>query len=135
MAGGGGGGKSGGGYENFLMDREWARKYITCGHNSTSSHLFYCETFKCHNHFKCPDSYCIPERHVCDGIWDCPHNDDERSCSNIVCHGLFWCPHERLCLSDRDICDGVVHCRQTKDDELLCDATSCPKEFLNMISL
>ena len=32
-------------------------------------HLQDCETKSCLWIFKCPDSYCIPYRHICDGKW------------------------------------------------------------------
>ena len=65
---------------------------------------------------------------MCDGILDCPHDEDETGCLNSLCSGLLWCPVEKLCVSYRDTCDGIVHCVYTKDDELLCDITSCPVE-------
>ncbi len=56
-------------------------------YNSTSLHLFYCDKFACPSHFKCPRTYCIPIRHVCDGEADCPDGDDEGNCTN------YSCPH------------------------------------------
>lgn len=33
------------------------------------------------NYFKCRNSYCIPEMHVCNGFTDCPNAEDEYACS------------------------------------------------------
>ena len=80
-----------------------------------------CDKFACPSHFKCPKTYCIPVRHLCDGETDCPDGDDEAKCKNYLCPGFFYCPVERLCLSFIDVCDGYKHCLETGDDELLCD--------------
>ncbi len=93
---------------------------------SSSIHLFYCHDFECPMHYKCPDSYCIPVRHSCDGRQDCPYGHDELSCSGRnVCTNMYWCPVEGLCLSPIDICDDRCHCNVTCDDERLCDKPTC----------
>ena len=80
-------------------------------------------------YLKCLDSYCIPRRHVCDGLLDCPAGHDEDNCHKpLRCIGLFWCPVEELCLSHRDICDGLIHCPKSNADELLCDVGNCPED-------
>ncbi len=90
-------------------------------------HLFYCEEFECPSHFKCPESYCIPVRHLCDSEQDCPFGEDEEGCLEFRCEGLFWCAIEKRCLSFIDVCDGVIHCPLTNEDESLCDIkTMCP---------
>ena len=90
-------------------------------------HLYYCKEFECPSHFKCPESYCIPIRHICDSEQDCPFGEDEENCSILTCSGLFWCPVDKLCLSHIEICDGIIHCPLTKEDELFCNMNSCPK--------
>lgn len=57
---------------------------------------------------KCPGSYCIPVRFVCDGETQCPGKQDEEDCGKLhvyltlfVC--LFLC-HFQLFLS----CNGTV---------------------------
>ena len=91
-------------------------------------HLFYCDDFQCPSHFKCSDSYCIPVRHMCDGIQDCPYGEEEIQCNGHNCVGYFWCPVESLCLGFIDVCDGQVHCSLSHDDELLCNTISCPAQ-------
>ncbi len=90
--------------------------------------------FKCPSHFKCDDSYCVPIRHRCDTIWDCPYGEDENDCIDFKCTGLFFCPFEQKCLSYIDVCDNKADCKETKIDEhpYLCDdkgsIKSCPDE-------
>ena len=67
-------------------------------------------------------------KHVCDAKWDCPHGEDEDSCQEFHCSGLFWCPIEMYCLSFLDICDGKVDCEQTAIDEQFCNMAPCPKK-------
>ncbi len=97
--------------------------------------LAICKTITCKNgyhlpiitnYFKCPDSYCIPVRHRCDSVLDCPYGEDEKTCSQFTCKGHFWCPRDEKCLSFIDICDGTVHCLLTGEDEFQCDIKPCP---------
>ena len=78
------------------------------------------------SYFKCPDSYCIPVRHRCDSVLDCPFGEDEKTCSQFTCKGHFWCPLDKKCLSFIDICDGTMHCLLTGEDEFQCDIRTCP---------
>ncbi len=95
--------------------------------DSASLHLFYCEHFQCPSYYKCPDSYCVPVRHLCDGIRNCPYGEDEALCGEEkTCAGLFRCLGEDLCLALVDICDNRCHCKLTCDDERLCDEPFCP---------
>ena len=32
---------------------------------------------------KCPGSYCIPLHKICNGIWDCPAQEDEQNCGRL----------------------------------------------------
>ncbi len=85
-------------------------------------------TMQCPSHFKCPESYCIPVRHLCDSEQDCPFGEDEESCSEFRCQGYFWCAIDKRCLSFIDVCDGIIHCPLTEEDESLCDIViSCPQ--------
>ncbi len=54
------------------------------------------KTFQCPSHFKCTGSYCIPIRHMCDAIQDCPYGEDETHCSQHNCSGFFLCILEFL---------------------------------------
>ena len=89
-------------------------------------HLRHCKTFECPGMFKCTNSYCIPNRKVCDGIQDCPQNDDEISCEFHKCPGKFHCKGETYCIDQAEVCDGIVHCKKYQDDEKLCNLLTCP---------
>ena len=49
-----------------------------------ASHLEFCDNVVCTASFKCPGSYCIPYRKVCDGIKDCSYGEDETICDSIT---------------------------------------------------
>ena len=78
--------------------------------------------------FKCPGTYCIPTRMLCDGSPDCPDSDDERMCLDFQCVGLLRCRGDQICVHPVDICDGIVHCLLSADDEHLCEIQHCPPE-------
>ncbi|XP_053374337.1 uncharacterized protein LOC128546941 [Mercenaria mercenaria] len=47
----------------------------------SGSHLQNCKYHECaEGTVKCPDSYCIPLRFVCDGVEQCPNAEDEYEC-------------------------------------------------------
>ncbi|XP_045167449.2 uncharacterized protein LOC123530741 [Mercenaria mercenaria] len=47
----------------------------------SGSHLHDCDSFVCpKGTVKCPESYCIPLRFVCDGEEQCPNAEDEHGC-------------------------------------------------------
>ena len=76
--------------------------------------------------FKCPGTYCIPTRMLCDDNPDCPDSDDERMCVEFQCAGLLKCRGDQICVHPVDICDGIVHCLLSADDEHLCEIQHCP---------
>lgn len=46
--------------------------------------LLHTEHFKCPaNTVKCPNSFCIPLKFVCDGKMQCPDGQDEADCGKI----------------------------------------------------
>ena len=97
------------------------------------SHLKNCKSFHCSNKYKCPDSYCIPYRNVCNGKWDCPNGEDEKNiCSKIECPGYFHCQGLNTCLHPSEICDGKVDCKNSYgDDEIFCiNDYKCPAECI-----
>ena len=94
-------------------------------HCSDSSHLFRCEAYGCLQAFKCPLSYCVPIRQVCDGTSDCFSREDEENCHQLDCTGLFQCRGSTRCLPPWDICDGTLHCKDFLDDEIYC--APCPQ--------
>ncbi len=116
----------------FRVDKH--SKLIPC---RTGVHLEDCKLFECSRKFKCPDHYCMPWIHVCDGRWDCPSGSDEHICRNTtVCTNQFKCTgsERSVCISLDDVCDVKPDCPQS-DDELLCDLSSvrCPSECLCLL--
>ena len=91
-------------------------------------HLKDCRDHECPGMVKCPNSYCIPHRKMCDGVWDCIGGFDESNCNNYTCPGLFRCKGETRCLDQYEICDGVVQCPDSREDEKYChyDKSPCP---------
>ncbi|XP_060605195.1 low-density lipoprotein receptor-related protein 2-like, partial [Ruditapes philippinarum] len=48
----------------------------------SGDHLQNCEKFLCpENTVKCPGSYCIEQRFLCDGHKECPGGEDEQDCT------------------------------------------------------
>ncbi len=91
-------------------------------------HLTACETHNCKNkYFKCPESYCLPWRYVCNGKWDCPGGLEEINCNRPSCPGFFKCHKSSICLPTQDLCDDFNDC-QDGDDEFFCGYSlkECP---------
>ena len=82
------------------------------------AHLFTCEDIEYTNTFKCPRSYCIPLRMVCDGVDDCLEGQDEFRCDNYTCPGYLKCHGVAYCVHLWEICDGFPK-RPTADNETL----------------
>ena len=95
-------------------------------HCRDASHLFNCEWIECTNTVKCPSSYCIPIRKVCNGIKDCINGEDELDCKNNICPGHLKCSGTQFCIHPREVCDGIPHCPNS-DDEMMCDVKECPE--------
>ena len=89
-------------------------------------HLKWCASVQCPTLFKCPGSYCIPLRRICDGRIDCPHREDEKDCDVLSCPGMLRCRDDDLCLHPLEVCDGVVNCPLSGDDERHCPPFICP---------
>ncbi|KAL8579553.1 hypothetical protein ACOMHN_025506 [Nucella lapillus] len=76
-------------------------------------------------HVQCPGLvYCLPVFVRCNGVLDCPHQEDEADCQTYTCPGLYRCHQSRVCVHPSQVCDGVYQCPQ-RDDELFCSAP-CP---------
>lgn len=114
----------------------WYRKEDKCNFNRylngivtmcrNGKHLMNCTTHSCDKRFKCFQSYCIPWNYVCDDIVDCPHGDDEMSCTdNRRCPAMYRCHGSRICIHIISICDYVKDCPQS-DDETNCEIPACP---------
>ena len=84
----------------------------------------FCHNIECRKHYKCPHSYCIPSRKVCDGVIDCALGDDEAQCEVYKCLGHMRCHGVMYCVPPHEICDGISHCPQ-QDDEKFCQ--TCPQ--------
>ena len=82
-----------------------------------------CRYVECSKQYKCPNSYCIPVRKVCDGITDCPIGDDELHCNAYKCPGHLKCFGVSYCVPPHEICDGISHC-PLQEDEKHCQ--TCP---------
>ena len=91
------------------------------------AHLANCEKIGCPTHFKCPASYCVPARRICDGVSDCPYGDDEHGCSNqhLSCPGYFKCK-SGACLDMTEVCNGHADCAGG-EDEMFCYTAKCPE--------
>ena len=77
-------------------------------------------------HFQCPPrGYCLPVFVRCNGVKDCPGQEDEARCRFFTCPGFYRCLNSKVCLHPDHVCDGVFHCLK-RDDELFCDLR-CPQ--------
>ena len=94
-------------------------------HCRSGAHLLNCRYMNCTNMFKCPRSYCIPLRYVCDGKHDCYDGEDENNCHNNICPGYLKCREVEYCIHPTEVCDGHPHCPH-EDDEEFCDFLGCP---------
>ncbi|XP_033756241.1 uncharacterized protein LOC117338985 [Pecten maximus] len=90
------------------------------------THLENCGEFECpDNYIKCPGSFCLHQRFVCDGRSHCPNQEDELACDRIMCNGHYKCRMTYQCIPFSQLCDGVRQCRRG-DDELNC-SPKCPE--------
>ena len=119
--------------EHYIPENKWCvyehldnfKEPLYC---PLAQHLKNCSKIKCNGYFKCPNSYCIPNKYVCDDTWDCPRGHDEQICHNINCSGSFHCQKQTVCISLKRICDGVPDCF-LGDDEIFCQVL-CPPQCL-----
>ena len=125
---------------DMLMCRTKLQCYsssVICHYEHSNGVMAYCEDgshigrgslcryIECGKHYKCPHSYCIPTRKVCDGVSDCALGDDEVECEEYKCPGHMKCPGVAYCVPPHEICDGISHCPQ-QEDEKYCQ--TCPKD-------
>ncbi len=110
-------------HDYCVYDLDNTGRLKTC---TNAAHLQSCVSFPCSNAYKCPGSYCIPHRRVCDGIKDCADGSDEESCLQYSCVGMLKCKDTSFCIHPIEMCDGVSQCPYG-EDEVLCDIQSCPE--------
>ncbi|XP_074645996.1 uncharacterized protein LOC141902250 [Tubulanus polymorphus] len=90
-----------------------------------ANHLINCRNFSCPpGYYKCPNSYCIPVRMVCDRMLDCPYGQDEQKCGEFVCPNYYKCNTGENCVTIGDRCNGRRDCSEG-DDEFFCHSF-CP---------
>ena len=112
----------------FVINYLCVYDHDTFGHIShcrDGAHLLNCRYIKCTNMFKCPRSYCVQLRKVCDGMYDCYDGEDENNCDNDICPGYLKCRGVEFCNYPTEVCDGYPHCPH-EDDEEVCDFRGCP---------
>ena len=99
-------------------------KMIHCEDGTHLGSLGVCMDFACFQSFKCMHSYCIPIRKICDGVIDCPNQEDENKCEHYTCPGQLQCTDQTFCVPRWELCDGTKHCPHG-DDEKYCQI--CPE--------
>lgn len=69
--------------------------------------------------FQCSSSNeCIPLSQQCDGLSDCPNNEDELNCPNKECTAdEFDCGGGKQCILRGFVCDNVKDCENNRDEE------------------
>ena len=84
---------------------------------------------------------------MCDGVWHCVFGDDEVSCTNFCCDGLFKCSKcdFKACIHSAEVCDNAIDCC-SREDEYFCQfqcpysckclmyALHCSSSFYELIS-
>ncbi|XP_068177212.1 transmembrane protease serine 6 isoform X2 [Antennarius striatus] len=109
------------GYSVFnLSERKLpvGRRPLLCDPSVTRLKVPFCTA--CPNRFLCPtNGLCVP---ACDGISDCPHGLDERSC---VCVAQHQCPEDGQCVDNHRLCDGQPDCPEATDEMNCTDGVPC----------
>ena len=116
------------------------KRYEICKHTEdehgkiypcrNGAHLQFCKEHKCPTFFKCPQTYCIENNQVCDGIIQCPNGEDEHNCQYGAlrsCPNLYRCKNSPACIHTTQLCNGKFDC-PLQDDEYVCDYQPCPDE-------
>ena len=99
-------------------------KMVPCEDGTHLGGVLACTEFACIQSFKCNYSYCIPIPKICDGVIDCPNQEDEFHCEEFSCPGHLKCIDQINCVPRWELCDGTQHCRYG-DDEKYCQI--CPE--------
>ncbi len=88
-----------------------------------------CEHYICPGkYFKCPRSYCLPWRLVCNGLWECPGGREEMHCNHTACPGMFRCKNSSICISVDNLCDSFHDCHSYEDEHFcsINQIANCP---------
>ncbi|KAL8612179.1 hypothetical protein ACOMHN_018468 [Nucella lapillus] len=108
-------------FVTWLYGKAYITPLSTSGEEGHASDITKCPE----THFQCPsDGYCLPVFVLCNGVSDCPGQEDETDCEQFTCSGFYRCRGSAVCLHPDHVCDGFLHCPQ-QDDERFCDHT-CP---------
>nr|CAD7443909.1 unnamed protein product [Timema bartmani] len=99
---------------------------LTPSSSTHTPHSFTCKE----NEFRCYTGDCILESWVCDGTGDCPGEEDEENCKEVVRCGVneFMCRKDGSCIHMSWVCDGKIDCPDNSD-EVACvrnNTTSAP---------
>ena len=68
----------------------------------------FTDDFQCPaDYVKCPGSFCIPVRYMCDKALHCPNGEDERQCGNtyFFLFGLIFIHKYKETLGKTHVCD------------------------------
>ena len=74
-------------------------------------------TFCLFDEFQCPDSFCINNRWMCNGLKDCLNGEDELGCPERECKVNEFKCGDGSCLRLWYRCDGQSDCEDGSDEK------------------
>ena len=69
----------------YVADDKSGKFHIPC---VDGYHLQSCKHMYCSGTFKCPSTYCLRWKYVCNAECDCPYCEDETICHKLSCPGM-----------------------------------------------
>ena len=84
------------------------------------------------HHAMCSDNTCIMNHHLCDNVYDCPDESDERNCNNFAKYSsatevinclkqsLFQCIDSGRCIELSLVCNTISDCNDSSDEHNQC---------------